>query len=83
MVRGIRQALTDAQGAYDVARLRYEGGLSRFLDVLVAQDRVLQARRTVAALDARAFTIDIALVRALGGGFATPAGQSNEDPIHG
>jgi NodT family efflux transporter outer membrane factor (OMF) lipoprotein len=78
-----RQALTDAQGAYDVARLRYEGGLSRFLDVLVAQDRVLQARRTVAALDARAFTIDIALVRALGGGFATPAGQSNEDPTHG
>ncbi len=78
-----RQSLADAQGAYNVARLRYEGGLSRFLDVLVAQDRVLQARRIVADLQARAFTIDIALVRALGGGFATPAGQSNEDPIHG
>lgn len=78
-----RQALTEAEGAYGVARLRYEGGLSRFLDVLAAQDRVLQARRVVAALDARAFTIDIALVRALGGGFTAPAGQSNEDPIHG
>ncbi|MDJ0278272.1 efflux transporter outer membrane subunit [Sphingomonas sp. 2R-10] len=78
-----REALNDAQGAYDVARLRYEGGLSRFLDVLTAQDRVLQARRIVADLEARAFTIDIALVRALGGGFAAPAGQSNEDPTHG
>ncbi|KQM21117.1 multidrug transporter [Sphingomonas sp. Leaf24] len=79
-----QQSLTDAQAGYDVARLRFEGGLSRFTDVLVAQDRVLQARRIVADLQARAFTLDIALVRALGGGFTAPAtAQQNKDLTHG
>ncbi len=68
-----RQALSDARAAYDIARQRYQGGLSRFVDVLTAQDRVLQAQRSVADLEARAFSIDISLVRALGGGFSVPA----------
>ncbi|QXQ08584.1 efflux transporter outer membrane subunit [Sphingosinicellaceae bacterium] len=68
-----QQSLVDSQAAYSVARQRYEGGLSRFVDVLTAQDRALQAKRAVADLQARAFTLDIALVRALGGGFAAPA----------
>lgn len=67
------RALTAADAAYGVARQRYEGGLSTFLDVLTAQDRALAALRTVADLRARAFTLDVALVRALGGGFVTPA----------
>lgn len=68
-----RAALTDFERAYDVARRRFEGGLSTFLDVLTAEDRVLQARRTVVDLEARGFSLDIALVRALGGGFVAPA----------
>jgi NodT family efflux transporter outer membrane factor (OMF) lipoprotein len=68
-----RQALVDSEAAYAVARQRFEGGLSTFLDVLTAEDRVLQARRGVADLQARAFTLDVALVRALGGGFAVPS----------
>lgn len=67
------RALADARAAYDVAMARYEGGLSRFLDVLSAQDRVLQAERTVAELKIRAFSLDVSLVRALGGGFYAPA----------
>ncbi len=80
-----RRSLADAEAAYQVARLRYEGGLSRFLDVLTAQDRVLQARSIVAGLEARGLTLDIALVRALGGGFAVPAtaGQTDKDVTHG
>jgi NodT family efflux transporter outer membrane factor (OMF) lipoprotein len=79
-----QRSLADAQAGYDVARLRYEGGLSRFTDVLVAQDRVLQARRIVADLQSRAFTLDIALVRALGGGFSAPAtAEQNKDVTHG
>ncbi|GAA0316944.1 multidrug efflux MFS transporter outer membrane subunit VceC [Sphingomonas oligophenolica] len=74
-------ALTDSQAAYSVARQRYEGGLSTFLDVLTAQDRALQALRTVADLKARAFTLDVALVRALGGGFAAPV-ATNPTPIN-
>lgn len=79
-----QQSLADAQAGYDVARQRFEGGLSRFTDVLVAQDRVLQARRIVADLQSRAFTLDIALVRALGGGFTAPAtAQQTKDLTHG
>lgn len=66
-----RRALASSEQAYAVARQRYEGGLSTFLDVLSAEDAVLLNRRIVADLEARAFTLDVALVRALGGGFAT------------
>lgn len=65
-----RQALTFYEGAFRVARLRYEGGLSTFQSVLLAEDAVLDQRRVVSDLDSRAFSLDIALVRALGGGFA-------------
>jgi len=65
------EALADAEEANAIARKRYEGGLSTYLDVLNAEEGVLQARRTVAELQTRAFTLDVAMVRALGGGFTT------------
>jgi NodT family efflux transporter outer membrane factor (OMF) lipoprotein len=85
-----RQSLSDTEQAYSVARQRYEGGLSTFLDVLSAEQAVLNARMTVADLEARAFTLDVALVRALGGGFTlsdtTPASAdaaAPKDATHG
>jgi len=67
-----RQALADSEDAYSIARKRYEGGLSTYLNVLTSEEKLLQARRAVADLDARMFTLDVALVRALGGGFTAP-----------
>lgn len=67
-----RLALESYEGAYKVARLRYEGGLSTFQSVLLAEDAVLAQRQAVSDLESRAFTLDIALVRALGGGFGEP-----------
>ncbi len=64
-----RQALRDAEEGNALARQRYENGLSTYLDVLNAEEGVLQARRTVAELETRAFTVDVAMIRALGGGF--------------
>ncbi|WP_240610264.1 efflux transporter outer membrane subunit [Sphingomonas pokkalii] len=80
-----RQALADSEQAYAIARQRYEGGLSRFLDVLTAEERVLQNRQIVAELEARAFALDVQLVRALGGGFSTnnAATAASEVPTHG
>ena len=43
---------------------------STYVAVLTAEDSVIAQRRAVADAEARAFTLDIALVRALGGGFA-------------
>ncbi|HEX7761115.1 MAG TPA: efflux transporter outer membrane subunit, partial [Caulobacteraceae bacterium] len=64
-----REALAASETAYAVARLRYEGGLSTFVSVLTAEDALIAQRRAVADAEARAFTLDVALVRALGGGF--------------
>lgn len=64
-----RAALAASEDAYRIARLRYEGELSPYSTVLLAEQAVLRRRRQVADLDVRAFTLDIALVRALGGGF--------------
>ncbi len=64
-----RAALTANENAYRIARLRYEGQLSTYQSVLLAEQSVLAQRRTVADLESRAFALDIALIRALGGGF--------------
>lgn len=64
-----RAALAASEDAYRIARLRYQGGLSTYPAVLLAEQGVLQRRRTVADLDARALALDVQLVRALGGGF--------------
>jgi NodT family efflux transporter outer membrane factor (OMF) lipoprotein len=64
-----RSALADFEEANRLARRRYEHGLSTYLDVLSAEEGVLGARLNVAQLETRAFTLDVQLVRALGGGF--------------
>jgi NodT family efflux transporter outer membrane factor (OMF) lipoprotein len=70
-----RSALAEFEEANRLARQRFEHGLSTYLDVLSAEEGVIGARLAVAQLETRAFTLDVQLVRALGGGFA--AGPSN------
>ena len=78
-----RTALTASEEAYSIAQRRYRGGLSTFLDVLTVEDRLLSIRQTYADLNARAFALDIALIRALGGGFSVAATPDSKDEIHG
>ena len=66
-------ALTAADEAYAIARRRYEGGLSTYLSVLSAEDALLRTRQLAAALDAQAMTVNVNLIRALGGGYAPSA----------
>lgn len=79
-LRESHAALTASEEAYAIARKRYEGGLSTYLQVLVVQERLLTARQVVAQLDSRAFSLDVALIRALGGGFAAGAALSKDGP---
>ncbi|HEV7287631.1 efflux transporter outer membrane subunit [Sphingomonas sp.] len=58
-----------AAAAWSVANNRYRGGLGTYLDVLNAEDSLIAARRAVATLQTRAFSLDVAMIRALGGGF--------------
>ena len=67
-----RAALAASQEARDVMMARYKGGLATWLDVLQVEDRLLQARLAVAGLEAVVRNADVALARALGGGFSSP-----------
>jgi len=63
-------ALTAGEQAYAVARERYQGGLSSYVAVLTAENAVIDERRAFADAQSRAFSLDITLIRALGGGYA-------------
>lgn len=69
------RALAEAERARTVAALRYDAGLSNQLFVLTADDAVVNARRTLADVSAFRLAADVALVRALGGGFREQEGQ--------
>jgi NodT family efflux transporter outer membrane factor (OMF) lipoprotein len=64
-----RQAGLEADTAYRAASARYKGGLSNYIDVLSAENTLIAARRALSHAETRAFTLDVAMVRALGGGF--------------
>jgi NodT family efflux transporter outer membrane factor (OMF) lipoprotein len=68
-----RAALAASEDAFRIATLRYKGGLATYPTVLLAEQGVLTRRRIVADLDARALALDVALVRALGGGYHAAA----------
>lgn len=67
--RDAMQARDKAAAGYDIALKRYRGGLSSYLEALSAQTAALDARE--AAIDAhfRTLALEVALKRALGGGF--------------
>ncbi len=64
-------AVTSAEKAYSLTKQRYEGKVADYLDVLSSEDELVAARRKLADVNSRAFTIDVALARALGGGYTS------------
>ena len=65
----IRKTVNASERAYNVARNRYKGGLAAYLEVLTAEDALISSRQALADIEARAYLLDIAMIRALGGGF--------------
>ena len=63
-------AVSASEGAYMLTKARYQIGLDNYLAVLAAEDRMLAARDALSAIDTAARQADIALIRALGGGYA-------------
>jgi outer membrane protein TolC len=71
----IQVAVDAAREAWRIQNNRYDGGLSTYLDVLSAEDTLLSNLRSQTDLQSRSFTLDVALVRALGGGYSTTSHQ--------
>lgn len=83
------KAVGDSRRAYDLAVMRYKGGLSPYLVVLTAQSTLITQERAQADLKAQTLAANVALVRALGGGFIGPAvaetskTSDQKGPAHG
>jgi NodT family efflux transporter outer membrane factor (OMF) lipoprotein len=75
---GRREALTAAAEASKLADLRYRAGLSNQIVQLTAEDSMVALSRAVADLEARQLTLDIALIRALGGGYRASNSTGDE-----
>jgi NodT family efflux transporter outer membrane factor (OMF) lipoprotein len=75
-----RAAVSAATEAHQIVSQRYRGALATYLDVLTAEDELITAQRAEAQLETRALILDVALVRALGGGF-TPVTLGAQTPI--
>lgn len=64
-----------------VAANRYKGGLANYLDVLVAEDELLTSWRVQTDVRTRAFILDVALNKALGGGYQTDPAKVRQQDI--
>ncbi len=68
-IERVASAVEAAREAWRVQNDRYEGGLANYLDVLSAEDYLLTTLRTQTDLQSRSMTLDVALTKALGGGY--------------
>jgi NodT family efflux transporter outer membrane factor (OMF) lipoprotein len=65
-------AMTASRAGFDLARTRYQSGLTPQLNVLNAEDILIRAQQQSATLDADLLSARVTLIMALGGGFAPP-----------
>ena len=66
------ESVEAAREAWRIQGNRYAGGLATYLDVLTAEEALLSSLRTQTDFHSRSLALDIALVRALGGGYSNP-----------
>ena len=68
--------LLASEDAYGIAVQRYDAGLSNYLSVLATEAVVLQQRRQIVDLSARAIDTQVSLMHALGGGYRAELPQT-------
>ncbi len=66
-----REAAQEAEHSWSLASQRYKAGLATYLDVLTAENTLISSREQVNDYEKQAFQRDIAVNRALGGGFSS------------
>nr|WP_232231952.1 efflux transporter outer membrane subunit [Burkholderia sp. WSM2230] len=71
------EAVADAQRLLGLANDRYSGGLVAYLNVITAQQSLLNSKRQDAQIRGQQMTLSVALVKALGGGWEDGAGVAD------
>lgn len=64
-----QRAVDAAQHSFDISSSRYKGGATSYLEVLTAEQALLQNQVTAINIVSRQFAASVSLVRALGGGW--------------
>lgn len=75
------EATTAADKAQSLAMQLYVGGLTNYLDVVVAQETALSAHIVAAQLWVQQFQAEIGLIRALGGGWSRGELPTEKDVV--
>ena len=64
-----QSAVRAAQRSFDLSNARYKGGVTNYLEVLTAEQILLQNQVTEIDIESRQYAASVSLVRALGGGW--------------
>jgi len=72
------KAIASATRALDLATARYEGGVAAYLEVIVAQQALLNNERLLAQLTGQRLLTSVFLVKALGGDWRDTGGMAAE-----
>jgi len=64
-----QSAVDAAQQSFNLSNMRYKGGVTSYLEVLTAEQTLLNDQVTAINLESRQFASSVSLVRALGGGW--------------
>jgi outer membrane protein TolC len=62
-------SVTSAQEAFDIATVRYKGGVDTYLEMITAQQVLLSNQRQAVQVHGQQFATAVFLVKALGGGW--------------
>jgi NodT family efflux transporter outer membrane factor (OMF) lipoprotein len=62
-------AVASARHSFDISSQRYKGGVTSYLEVLTAEQTLLQNEQTAVGLQTRQFVASVGLIRSLGGGW--------------
>ena len=62
-------AVAAAQRSFDISNSRYKGGVTSYLEVLTAEQTLLQNQLTAINIENRQYAASVGLVRSLGGGW--------------
>jgi outer membrane protein TolC len=75
------RAVQTAEAALLLALNRYRGGVTTYLEVVIAQAAALPAERTAIDLLTRRMTASVQLIQALGGGWWTNSPDSRASEL--
>ena len=64
-----QRAVDAAQHSFDLSNGRYKGGVTSYLEVLTAEQILVQNQVTAINIESRQFAASVSLIRALGGGW--------------